>query len=107
MEYRPSVVGMKGGGQMGDSFGIAAYRSRQQVMRLNDMLRREGIAGTVVSTPREISAGCGLSVRFELNDLSAVRRVVARAGSANLIGLYAYSPASAAGSRLRALSMRD
>ena len=28
-------------------------------------------------------------------------------GAANLIGLYAYSPASTAGSRLRALSMRD
>ena len=106
----PATPGFPIGNGMDDREAVQrthAGDSRQQVMRLHDMRRREGIAGAVVSTPREISAGCGLSVRFELNDLSAVRRVVARAGSANLIGLYAYSPASAAGSRLRALSMRD
>ena len=58
---------------MRESFGIAAFRSRQQVMRFENALRREGIFARVVTTPREVAMGCGLSVRFELNDLSRVK----------------------------------
>jgi len=73
---------------MRESFGIAAFRSRQQVMRFENALRREGIFARVVTTPREVAMGCGLSVRFELNDLSRVKMVLARENPGNLIGLY-------------------
>ena len=71
-----------------EDYGIAAYRSRSQVLRLEDMLRREGVACSVVSTPREVALGCGLSVRFDLADTDRVRRAVARVPGAGLIGLY-------------------
>ena len=73
---------------MRESFGIAAFRSRQQVMRFESALRREGIFARVVTTPREVAMGCGLSVRFELKDLAAVKDVLARENPGNLIGLY-------------------
>ncbi len=73
---------------MRESFGIAAFRSRQQVMRFESALRREGIFARVVTTPREVAMGCGLSVRFELNDLQRVKQVLDRENPGNLIGLY-------------------
>ena len=71
-----------------DIYGIAAFRSRQQVLKYEEILARSGIAAQVVSTPREIAAGCGLSLRFALSDLQRVQSVLARSHPVNLIGLY-------------------
>ena len=49
---------------MNQSFGIGAFRSRTQVLRMEDALRRAGLNAGVISTPREVAIGCGLSVRF-------------------------------------------
>ena len=69
-------------------YGIAAFRSRQQVLKYEEIFARSGIASQVVSTPREIAAGCGLSLRFAMNDLQQVQSVLARHRPVNLIGLY-------------------
>lgn len=73
---------------MEETFGIAAFRSRQQVMLFERALRRAGVPAQTVSTPRSISVGCGLSVRFRLEDAQDVADVwhVSRPG--NLIGFY-------------------
>lgn len=73
---------------MQETFGIAAFRSRQQVMRFDGALRRAGVATQIISTPREVSVGCGLSVRFELRDARAVLEVYQRVRPGNLIGFY-------------------
>ena len=87
-----------------EDYGIAAYRSRSQVLRLETLLRQNGVACAVGSTPREGALGCGLSVRFELEDVEQVRRVVGKLPVTGLIGLYrvhAYGPR-----RLTALTIR-
>ena len=71
-----------------NEYGIAAFRSRQQVMKFENALRRAGIGATVISTPREVAVGCGLSVRFAPGDMQAVQKVLARTKPENLIGLY-------------------
>ena len=71
-----------------ETFGIGAFRSRQQVMRFDSALRRAGIRSQVISTPRDVSVGCGLSVRFELQDTQAVLDAYQRAKPGNLIGFY-------------------
>lgn len=73
---------------MRDVYGVAAFRSRQQVLRFEDALRQRGVPAQVVSTPRSISMGCGLSVRFPMEYLSEVRRALAATRPGNLIGLY-------------------
>ncbi len=74
-----------------EEYGIAAFRSRQQVMRFEESLRREGLNVSVVSTPREVAVGCGLSVRFAAGDIEPVQRILMRMRPANLIGLYLVS----------------
>lgn len=71
-----------------ETFGLGAFRSRQQVMRFDSALRRAGVRSQVISTPRDVSVGCGLSVRFELNDTQAVLDTYHRTRPGNLIGFY-------------------
>ena len=73
---------------MRDVYGVAAFRSRQQVLRFEAALRQRGIPTQVVTTPRDISMGCGLSVRFPMATLPEVRRALMVANPGNLIGLY-------------------
>ena len=73
---------------MRDVYGVAAFRSRQQVLRFEARLRQRGVPTQVVSTPRSISMGCGLSVRFPLSRADDVRRAARTANTQNLIGLY-------------------
>ena len=69
-------------------FGIAAFRSRQQVLRFEGALRRAGIRTQVVATPHDVAIGCGLSVRFETEDTSAVLDVYNKTRPGNQIGFY-------------------
>ncbi|MBP3657358.1 MAG: DUF3343 domain-containing protein [Clostridia bacterium] len=73
---------------MNSSFGIAAFRSRTQVLRLEDALRRAGLHAGVISTPRSVAIGCGLSVRFDLNETPQVMAVYRRLNPGALIGFY-------------------
>lgn len=74
--------------QLTENNGIAAFRSRQQVMRFDSALRKAGIHSEIVSTPREVSVGCGLSVAFDLRDTAAVLDAYRRSRPGNLIGFY-------------------
>lgn len=73
---------------MQERFGIGAFRSRQQVMRFDSALRRAGIHSQVISTPRDVSVGCGLSVKFDLSDTKGVLDAYQRSRPGNLIGFY-------------------
>lgn len=88
---------------MQEIYGLAAFRSRQQVLRFEQALRQEGINAKVVSTPRDISMGCGLSVRFPIEDAGKVRRTLKTADHSNLIGIYR---AEYDGARLRVSPVR-
>ncbi|MBE5762519.1 MAG: DUF3343 domain-containing protein [Clostridiales bacterium] len=71
-----------------ESFAIAAFRSRSSVQRLEMQLRRLRIPCSIISTPRDVSLGCGLSVRFEINSLPIVMSELQKSGIPNLIGFY-------------------
>ena len=73
---------------MMDEYGVAAFRSRQQVLRFEAALRQCGVPTSIVTTPRDISMGCGLSVRFPLERAQEVRRTMRASNPGNLIGLY-------------------
>ena len=73
---------------MSETYGIAAFRSRQQVLMLESALKREGIETRVVNTPRDVALGCGLSVRFEMKDLDRVKKVISARRPGNMVGVY-------------------
>ncbi len=73
---------------MSEIFGIAAFRSRQQVLRFESALKRAGVRADVVATPRDVAVGCGLSVRFDMHNTQDVKNVYMQARPSNLIGFY-------------------
>ena len=73
---------------MEESFAIAAFRSRQQVMQLVTALHQSGISASVVTTPRAVSLGCGLSVRFAPEHAKAAASLITHQQQGNLIGMY-------------------
>lgn len=73
---------------MNEAFGIASFRSRQQVLKFENILRREGMRVSIITTPRDVAVGCGLSIRFELNDFDTVLNAYQRFRPTNLIGFY-------------------
>lgn len=91
---------------MQEVYGVAAFRSRSQVLMFEAALRREGIPVRIVSTPRDVSMGCGLSVRFRLEDLAGVTRVLRQVNTGNLIGLYRVEYMGSGKPRLSAIPMR-
>ena len=73
---------------MDEIFGIAAFRSRQQVLRFESALKRAGVRAGVVATPRDVAVGCGLSVRFDMQNTQDVKKVYMQSQPSNLIGFY-------------------
>ena len=92
---------------MEENFGLAAFRSRQQVMNFERDLRRSGVRAAIISTPRSISVGCGLSVRFELPDAQAVREVFRATQPGNLIGFYHITREAAGALRVKPLGIQS
>lgn len=87
-------------------FGIASFRSRTQVLRFEDALRRAGLSVGVVSTPREVAMGCGLSVRFELSDYPQAAAIYRRLNPGALIGFYRVEGYGTRQLRITPLTMR-
>lgn len=90
---------------MDEVVGVAAFRSRQQVMRFEGILRRAGIDAKVISTPRDVAIGCGLSLEFPIRDAQAVQSILGRNHVPNLIGLYQIDRRGGGRPKLTALSL--
>ena len=73
---------------MAENFCIAAFRSRLQVMAFEGALKQQGMQASIVTTPRAVALGCGLSVRFEEKDAPRVKALYQALGLGNLIGFY-------------------
>ena len=73
---------------MEENFCIAAFRSRLQVMAFEEELKRHSMKASIVTTPRAVALGCGLSVRFEEKDFARVKALYQALGMGNLIGFY-------------------
>ena len=73
---------------MEENYCIAAFRSRLQVMAFEEALQSRGMKASIVTTPRAVSLGCGLSVRFEEKDAPRVKALYQALGLGNLIGFY-------------------
>jgi hypothetical protein len=73
---------------MAENFCIAAFRSRLQVMAFEEALKHQGMQASIVTTPRAVALGCGLSVRFEEKDAPRVKALYQALGLGNLIGFY-------------------
>jgi len=70
-----------------ESYDIVAFRSRQHALHFNRLLSSQGYITHIMTTPREIAMGCGLSVKFSPQITSKVIQAY-RAYSTPIIGFF-------------------
>ena len=63
---------------MEQEFLIVAFESSHDAMKEETLLNREGLSVRLIPLPPEVSAGCGLALRSELDQESKVREILQR-----------------------------
>ncbi len=61
-----------------DKYCLITFSTTHNALRAEKVLNQEGIPILVVPTPREVSAGCGLAIRFLCEDFQAVKEKLNR-----------------------------
>jgi len=67
---------------------IAVFNGRNKAMQFASYLKRLGIPNKTISTPRELSLSCGVSVIFVSSYINRVREILRRLGDINSVRLY-------------------
>lgn len=70
------------------TFIIASFRSRTQAAKFENLLKRNKIPCTLINTPREISVGCGVSVKFPEGYMNSVKRLLQTIDPQSYAGLF-------------------
>lgn len=70
------------------SYIIVVFRSRQHALAFKDTLTQHGVKSSVISTPKELSLGCGLSVKFDVQSKEKVSKILSENNIANSNGMY-------------------
>ena len=64
------------------------FRSRSHTIKFAEFLRRNGIYGEIINTPKEAGVGCGLSVKIKISNFVAVKKAVGIAGLTSFAGFF-------------------
>ena len=67
---------------------IFAFRSRAQSMRYYNELKKKGVSCAMINTPREISVGCGLSVKTDDGSYSVAVDVLNKLALNTFLGAF-------------------
>lgn len=59
---------------------VAVFNSIHRVMKAEKLLKERGIAILLIPAPRDISADCGLAIRYAAPDRPTVEGVLAEVG---------------------------
>ncbi|MDR3216034.1 MAG: DUF3343 domain-containing protein [Clostridiaceae bacterium] len=72
-------------------FMVAAFRLRSHTVKFYQLLKSYRIGAVVVNTPRALSVGCGLSVKFLRSAEKKVSIILNRNYLSSYIGTFPYT----------------
>lgn len=67
---------------------IIVFRSRTQVINFKRMLEGYGVHSEIVSTPRRLSIGCGLSLKINSRDFYNAKDLIDAYKPQGFVGIY-------------------
>ncbi|HZJ57696.1 MAG TPA: DUF3343 domain-containing protein [Clostridia bacterium] len=70
-----------------EEFNFISFNSRQHALYFDQLLRNAGYDSQIISTPKGVSLGCGLSLRFSPNLTGAIIDIYRR-NQIPIIGFY-------------------
>lgn len=59
-----------------DNFYVISFNSTHHAIKAEKLLKEHNLNIRMMPTPREITASCGLSIRFEVVDLEEVEDII-------------------------------
>lgn len=59
-------------------FGVITFKSTSHAMKGESIFKDEDVKFRIIPTPREISHSCGLSIKFNLEDLKLTKDIILR-----------------------------
>jgi len=62
------------------------FPSHTEGMKLDSVLRKNGIKHTIVPTPRQLSVSCGISIMYKEEDGDRVRKLIEE-NRVNILGM--------------------
>lgn len=69
-------------------FGLAVFRARTETVNFANILKSYGVNVAIISTPRQINVSCGISVRFNPNDIEKAKAILSRRKFNSFAGFY-------------------
>lgn len=72
-----------------DQFGVVTFNSTHHAIKGESIFKTNEIPFKTIPTPREITLSCGLSIKFEINDLDKVKNLV-ESDELSIKGIYKY-----------------
>lgn len=70
---------------------IYSFRSRSESMNFFDDLKNAGIFARLISTPRSISIGCGLSVKIPPENIELANSIMNKCTYKTHLGVFFYN----------------
>lgn len=61
---------------MGNDFGLVVFDSTHAAIQTQTLLEQAQLKNRMLTTPGNLSAGCGLSIYFDLADLGQITRLL-------------------------------
>lgn len=69
---------------------IAVFVNRNEAMQFASVLKRIGVRSKTVSTPRELSVSCGISIIFDRKHLNQAKLLLQKLGNVRDVRLYGF-----------------
>lgn len=63
---------------MDEKFYVVSFDSTHHAIRADKLFKEHDLNVRMMPTPREITASCGLSIRFEETDLDKVEEIISK-----------------------------
>ena len=63
---------------MDEKFYVVSFDSTHHAIRAEKLFKESNLNVRMMPTPREITASCGLSIRFEESNLEEVEEIIAK-----------------------------
>lgn len=67
---------------------LAVFRSRSEALKIYNLMRKNRLACSTVSTPARLGVGCGISVVFGSPATDAVKNLIAHNGINSFVGFF-------------------
>ncbi len=67
---------------------IFSFKSRQEAMRLYDSAKRSGVLVSIISTPKFVYSGCGLSVKTDIEGYQSLYNVFVSMRFSSFLGAF-------------------